>query len=241
MPTLNMRLATIDSTRPRAGSRFVRGVAFLGLATAVLALTGCGLVGATQEAPEPDVTPRSSTPTADSPDVRPSELADSGGRPCPKQLPIGEDPSGHGFGIYQVADELPTLLEPQEAWVCQYNTFDLETTASGGVIHGWRRAGQPEPVATADLPDLQEALDDLAPADRSGGCHDDLGPRWMVVYSHDGDLTGVVVDDYGCRDVRLTDNPHTTPPGADDQDGTVGGVLDGGAAILDALGVGRSN
>jgi hypothetical protein len=53
--------------------------------------------------------------------------------------------------------------------------------------------------------------------------------------------TGVIVDDYGCRDVRLTDNPHTTPPGADDQDGTVGGVLDGGAAILEALGVGRLN
>jgi hypothetical protein len=53
--------------------------------------------------------------------------------------------------------------------------------------------------------------------------------------------TGVVVDDYGCRDVRLTDNPHTTPPGADDQAGTVGGVLDGGAAILEALGVGRLN
>ena len=63
----------------------------------------------------------------------------------------------------------------------------------------------------------------------------------MVAYSHDGDLTGVVVDDYGCRDVRLTDNPHTTPPGAFDQDGTVGGVLDGGAAVLDALGASRSS
>jgi hypothetical protein len=96
-------------------------------------------------------------------------------------------------------------------------------------------------VVAADLPELQDALGDLAPADRSGGCTSDLGPRWMVVYSHDGDLTGVVVDDYGCRDVRLTDDPHTTPPGADDQDGTVGGVLDGGAEILNVLGVGRSN
>lgn len=63
----------------------------------------------------------------------------------------------------------------------------------------------------------------------------------MVVYSHAGDLTGVVVDDYGCRDVRLTDNPHVTPPGAGDRDGTVGGILDGGTAILHAHGVGRSN
>ena len=56
-----------------------------------------------------------------------------------------------------------------------------------------------------------------------------------------GDLTGVVVDDYGCRDVRLSDDPHTTAPGADDQDGAVGGVLAGGTAILDAVGVGRSS
>jgi hypothetical protein len=63
----------------------------------------------------------------------------------------------------------------------------------------------------------------------------------MVVYNHDGDLTAVVVDDYGCRDARLTDNPHVTAPGADHQDGTVGGVLDGGAAILDALELGRLN
>ena len=102
--------------------------------------------------------------------------------------------------------------------MCQYNTFDV-----------------------GDLPDLQDALNDLSLPDFSGGCDDDLGPRWMVVYTHDGDLTGVVVDDYGCREVRLTDNPHITAPGADDQDETVAGVLDGGAAILDALGVGRTS
>jgi hypothetical protein len=228
MPKLTTCHSTVDSSRPRAGSRIGRGAALLGLAAAVLALTGCEL-------------PWASTPAADNPEVRPSELTDADGQPCPKKLPIGEDPSGHGFGTEEVADELPTLLEPKKAWVCQYNTFDVGTTPNGGTTYGWRRAGQPEHVAAADLPDLQDALDDLVPADRSGGCAADLGPRWMVVYSQDGDLTGVVVDDYGCRDVRLTDNPHTTPPGADNQDGTVGGVLDGGPAILDALGVGRTN
>ncbi|WP_460793530.1 hypothetical protein [Nocardioides pacificus] len=193
--------------------------------TAALVLSGCG------------PTPQAAT----SPEVRTSELADAGGRPCPQRLPIGEDPSGHGFGTQEVADRLPALLEAQEAWVCRYDTFDIDMTPSGGAAYGWRRAGQPDPVADADLPDLQAALDALAIADRSGGCNDDLGPRWMIAYSHDGDLTGVVVDDYGCRDVRLTDGPHTTPPGADDQDGTVGGVLDGGPAILEALGVGRSS
>jgi hypothetical protein len=225
MPPLKTSLSTAVSAQPRAGS----GIgASLCLATAVLVLTGCDL-------------PWSSTPTANTPEVRPSELTDAGDRPCPQQLPIGDDPSGHGFGTEEGADHLPTFLEPQEAWVCRYNTFDVGTTPSGGTTYGWRRAGQPEPVPAAALPDLQAALVDLEPPDRRGGCDADLGPRWMVVYSHDGDLTGVVVDDYGCRDVRLTDNPHITPPGADDQDGTVGGVLDGGAAILDALGVGRSN
>ncbi|WP_068107036.1 hypothetical protein [Nocardioides dokdonensis] len=218
-------LADAVASRPCAWRRIG---ATLGLATAVLFLAGCDL-------------PWSGTPTAEDPEVRPSELTDTAGQPCPQELPIGEDPSGHGFGIEEVADERPTLLAPQEAWVCQYNTFDVGTTASGGAVYGWSRAGRPEPVAATDLPNLQDALDDLAPADRSGGCNDDLGPRWMVIYSHDGDLTGVVVDDYGCRDVRLTDNPTTTPPGADNQEGTVGGVLDGGAAILDVLGVGRSN
>lgn len=228
MPTLNANRSSLDGPRPRVGSRTGGGLALVGLVTALLALTGCDL-------------PWSSTQVADTPEVRPSELTDAGGRPCPAELPIGKDPSGHGFGNEEVADELPTLLEPQEAWVCQYNPFDVRTTANGGTVYGWRRDGQPRPVAADDLKDLKDALHDLAPADRSGGCTADLGARWMVVYSHDGDLTGVVVDDYGCRDVRLTDDPHTTPPGADNQDGTVGGVLDGGPAILDALGIGRAN
>jgi len=199
----------------------------IGLAAAVLLLTGCD-------------TPWSSTPTADNPTVRPNELADAHNRPCPLALPIGDDPSGHGFGVEEAATEFPDLLEPQQAWVCLYNAVDVATTPNGGVIYGWRRAGKAQPVAAAEIPDLQAALDDLGPADRSGGCTSDLGPRWMIVYNHDGDLTGVVVDDYGCRDVRLTDDPHVTPPGADDQDGTVGGILDGGSVILEALGMGRS-
>jgi hypothetical protein len=114
----------------------------LGLAAAVLVVAGCGQ-------------PWSPGPTADKPEVHTSELA--GGQPCPPELPIGDDPSGHGSG-----------------------TNDVGTTPSGGTT-------------------------------------------------------------YGCRDVRLTDNAHVTPPGAVGQQGTVGGALDGGPAILRALGVGRSN
>lgn len=225
MQPRNTSPSGVVSARPRAGARTGP---LSGLAAVVLVVAGCGQ-------------PWSPGPTADKPEVHASELADAGGQPCPQQLPIGDDPSGHGFGTNDVADELPTLLEPQAAWVCQFNTVDVGTTPSGGTTYGWRRAGQPEPVAAAALRDLDAALDDLGPADRNRGCNADLGPRWMVVYSHNGDLTGVVVDDYGCRDVRLTDNPHVTPPGAVGQEGTVGGVLDGGTAILRALGVGRSN
>jgi hypothetical protein len=221
MPLQHIGHPTAVGARFRAQGRFGRGVVSLGLAIAGLALTGCG----------------TSTTTADRPTVRPSELTDADGRPCPQELQIGDDPSGHGFGVEEPAKELPSLLEAQEAWVCGYNLVDHP----GGTSAGWERTGQPEPVAAGDLPDLQAALNDLALVEPGQNCTADLGPRWMVVYAHDGDLTGVVVDDYGCRHVRLTDNPHSTPPGADEQNGTAGGVLDGGRAVLDALGLGRSS
>jgi hypothetical protein len=208
---------TTGGARPRVVRR--SGV-FLGLA-AVLALTGCDL-------------PWSSAPTAKPPVIRPDELSEADGKPCPRMLPDGDD-----LGTDEPANESPSLLEAQKAWVCEYNSFDAATTSTGGTNFGWRRSGRPKPVPAGALTDLQDSLDHLEPADRSDGCNDDLGPRWLVVYSYEGDLTGVLVDDYGCRDVRLTDDPHRTPPGADDQVGTVGGILDGGPAILDSLGVGR--
>jgi hypothetical protein len=219
-------LQSVISGRSHATNR-ARGVgAFVGSASAAVVLTGCGLQWP-------------GTLTADEPEVQSYELDEADDRPCPEELPIGDDPSGHGFGVQGVADESPTLLSPNEAWVCQYDPFDASTTTSHGAIYEWRRTGQPTPVASGDLPRLRNALGGLVPADRSEGCNADLGPRWMVVYNHDGDLTGLVVDDYGCRDVRLTDNPHATPPGADDQEGAVGGILDGGQAVLDMLGLSR--
>ena len=198
-------------------------------ALAALVLAGCG-----------------STPPGDgrtgAPTVQPEQLTEAGGEACPAELPMGDDPSGHGFGVERPAEQLPDLLDPQEAWVCRYETYDRGPTANGGMVYGWRQTGEPAPVASDDLPDLRSALDALRLPAPDQACTADLGPRWMVVYSHDGDLTGVLVDDYGCRSVRLTDDPHTTPPGALDQDaGTVGGVLDGGAAVLDAVGHGRSS
>jgi hypothetical protein len=211
--------------RSRHRPRFGRTGAILG--TAALVLGGCELAG-------------SGAPDAHTSVRPPDELAGADARPCPQELPVGDDPSGHGFGVDRDADEAPALPGSREVWVCRYDAFDVGTTTQGGTVSGWRRAGRPEPVAAARLPGLAIALGGLTtPADPGGACTADLGPRWLVVQRHDGDLTGVLVDDFGCRDVRLTDDPHVTPPGAEDQEGAVSGVLDGGAAILDALGVGR--
>ncbi len=202
-----------------------RTVILAALGTAVLALTGCQL-------------PWASPPKGDVAVVQPDELSEAGGRPCPKRLPVAEDPSGHGFGIEEEAERAPTFRDAHKAWTCRYDPVDGETTPDGGTTLEWKRAGKPQPVA--DLDGLRSALDELVPADPERMCTMDLSSRWMVVLSHDGDLTGVVVDDYGCREVRLTDDPHATPPGADGQDGVVGGVLTGGETVLEGLGVGRS-
>ena len=60
----------------------------------------------------------------------------------------------------------------------------------------------------------------------SQGCTEELGPRWLLVTSTGGDLTGVVVDGYGCGDVRLTNDPYVTAPGDPQTGATVPGVLD---------------
>lgn len=155
-------------------------------------------------------------------------------------MPADDDPQDRGLGTSRAAEERPTLPVTQEAWVCQYDIRDAAPTPGVDSVIGWRRSGRPEPVGASDLPHLDAALADLAPADPGRVCTADLGPRWMVVTNREGDLTAVVVDGYGCRAVRLSDDPHSTAPGSDDQDGTVSGVLDGGEAVLAALGLDRA-
>lgn len=58
------------------------------------------------------------------------------------------------------------------------------------------------------------------PTDR--GCNTDLGPRWMLVLDQGSRSTAVVVDDFGCEDVRLTV-------------GTVSGVLAGPPQLVGQL------
>lgn len=202
--------------------------------TVALLLGGCGGDdGATPVAEEPPQT--GSSPGEPSPD----EPTGAPGRPCPRVLPT----AGERAGADEAAEELPELPPVRRAWVCRYHPAQLgEGDGDGeGSSSGWERRGRAVPVADADLAPLADALDGLALLDLDTSqrvCTADLGPRFMVVVADAGDLTGVVVDDFGCHDTRLTADPHSRPAGADGPGGAVDGVLQGGPRVLQALGLG---
>ena len=172
-------------------------------------------------------------PAADpAPSTSVDEVAAHAGEVCPQRLPESGN-RDHGFGTDEPAESAPSLPAPESAWVCRYDATDVGPGPDGdGTTWGWVRAGEVRPVDPARLPVLERALTQLAPADRNRVCTADLGPRWMLVYSHGNDLTGVLVDDFGCRDVRLTDEPFETVPGAATQPGTTRGVLAGPTDLL---------
>jgi len=162
------------------------------------------------------------------------ELAAHDGQPCPPRLPLGDDPGGHGFGVEDPADEKPNLNPGQVAWLCRYETVDLPPDENGANFT-WELIGQAVRVPNKDLPMINQALTAITPAPTDQICTDDLGPRWMIVTADETDLTGVVIDDYGCRGVRLTDEPFASPPGEASGNGMVPGVLQGPTELLDTI------
>ena len=183
-------------------------------------LAGCADLGSTPPAADPP------------PSTSVDEVAAHDGKVCPKRLPESAN-ADHGLGADESAESAPSLSVPESAWVCRYDPAAVGPGPEGdGTTYGWVRAGEVRPVDPARLLALQRDLTELAPAERNRVCTADLGPRWMLVYSHGNDLTGVVVDDFGCRDVRLTDEPFETVPGDATQPGTTRGVLAGPAALL---------
>lgn len=131
---------------------------------------------------------------------------------CPATLP---DDGAGGFGVTDPATEAPDLAPVDRAWVCQYESGN-----------GWKRDGEPVEVASDDLAGLEESLTALEPSDPDQMCTEELGPRWLLVTADEqGDLTGVSVDGFGCRSVRLTDSPDSTVPGRASGDGLVEGTL----------------
>ncbi len=151
------------------------------------------------------------------------ELAAQDGRPCPGRLPGGDDT----FGGTDPASSAPDLAAPDRAWVCTYVLRSGPAAGPDGAA--WTRQTRPQLVAPDRLPGLAATLAELAPADDGRLCTEELGPRHLIVLAADGeagaDLTGVAVDGFGCRDVRLTDDPFATPPGEASGAGVVPGVL----------------
>jgi hypothetical protein len=195
-----------------------------GVRAAGVAVLGGLLAGCAQ--------PRAAPGPGDSSGHRVDEVAAHRGQVCPRKLAQASDET-YGFGTSEPADVSPSLPVPEAAWVCRYGADDVGPGPDGdGTTFGWVRRDPPRRVAESRLPALAEHVDELAPAEGDRACTADLGPRWMLVLAAGGDLTGVVVDDFGCQDVRLTDEPFRTPPGEATQPGTVSGVLSGPAGLL---------
>lgn len=141
------------------------------------------------------------TPTAT------DELARHDGKPCPARLPQEDARAA------EPATGDPELPAFDRAWVCHY------------AVETWTLVGETQAVPHDSLAGLESTLGALAPAPADQMCTMDLGPRFLLVLSDGRDLTGVLVDAYGCREVRVTDDPHTTPAGASDAPGLPRGVF----------------
>jgi hypothetical protein len=165
------------------------------------------------------------------------ELAQHDEKFCPKSLPQASRRS-YGFGNDRAAARAPRLQKPQEAWLCEYGAKDVGGKNSNGAWYKWQRHDPPRRLDADQLTEFSTAIEELKPPTGGRACTADLGPRFLVSYSHDDDLTGVVIDDYGCHEVRLTDDPFTTIPGEPSEPGTVAGVLTGPAGLLHDLDLG---
>jgi hypothetical protein len=173
--------------------------------------------------------------TAHAPTTPRDELSHHAGRFCPATLPRAPRAT-YGFGTEQPATAEPSLWKPRKAWLCQYVSQDVAPRGSNGAWLEWVRSGAPRRLDRQQLEAFSVAITHLKVPARDRACTDELGPRYLVSYSFEKDLTGVVIDDYGCREVRLTDDLFTTVPGDPSQPGTVKGVLTGPSSLLADLG-----
>lgn len=209
-------------------------------ALAVLAagvLSGCGASdGGGSERAEDTAAP-SSPPAAG---AGQDELG-THGRPCPERLPESDDPTNR-FGPSAPAEAAPTLPSFEELWVCRYQPSEESSGGSAGpdgTSYGWLLVGEPQGVPAGERGAITDALGRLEPAEPDRMCTADLGPRWLLAGSVSGDLTGVVVDDFGCREVRLTPDPFEVVAGEgegeDAGEDVVAGVLTGPPGLVEEL------
>lgn len=119
-----------------------------------------------------------STPGANDSSVVSEELAAHCGQVCPQQLPIGNDPGGHGFGVENDADEVPSLLGPEQAWVCRYDPIEAGPGGNGGTAFEWVRAARARELDESTIPRLETALNHVRPFKDERVCT--AGPRAAV-------------------------------------------------------------
>ena len=126
------------------------------------------------------------------------------------------------------AASAPTLPAIEEAWVCQYaaneaNEWLLDRRGPPGGRQGSCRTSRPA-WANSRLPRPTRCVRRTS---GRAGC--------SSTATADGDLTGVVVDDFGCRSVRLTDEPFETVPGKAPPAGIAAGLLASPDGLLDQI------
>ncbi len=166
-----------------------------------------------------------------------SDLAQLGERgPCPRQLPEPAEDRGYGFGTDAPASDSPELPEVDRAWACRYDAVDQPERNENGAYFLWERATRPAPIATSRLSRLVEGVEALTPLEGDQACTADLGPRYLLVLATPEDrVLAASVDDYGCREVRLTADPWDGAPGETPAAGVPEGVLVGGEDLLSLL------
>ena len=166
------------------------------------------------------------SPVEKAPDVEPS---------CPDGL-VDPTPLDHGLGTNTPAARAPSVGSLTQAWVCTYESVGTSSTEpGGGSVYTWTLVEGPAEVEAARLDEASELIATLAPAESMRACTADLGPRVMLVAATGLGTLGMVVDDYGCRDVRLTDDPWTVAPGESTTEYIPSGVLTGSEGIIATL------
>lgn len=155
---------------------------------------------------------------------------------CPETLAQASRES-YGFGTSRPASGAPSLPEPEEAWVCQYHSADVSEPGSNGAWVEWRVNGDPRRLDDEIRAALASDLAGLRPPEPEPehACSGEGGPRYLVAYRSRDQTVGIVIDDFGCDEVRLTDDPATVPAGESDADGLVPGFLTAPPRLLDRV------
>jgi hypothetical protein len=137
---------------------------------------------------------------------------DSGARrhACPEQLPT---PPAGVEGFRDFATELPKMPDADAAWLCKYVSAPTATPGSRSGAMVWSLEGEPAQLPAAGAAAVSEMVQGFTAFPGDVACTLDLGPRWLVVFQAGEDTFGITIDDYGCREARLTDDPFSVAHG----------------------------